>query len=125
MMANEAGDKGLILIVDDEEMVRLALEMVLNSEGYRTACASDGQEAIEMLARQAYDLVITDVKMPRANGLEVLKAAKIKNPATKVILITGFAAEDPSTAYSMGADEFIYKVFKREDIVRAVGRLLK
>ncbi len=113
-----------ILVVDDEEMVRLALEMVLNSEGYRAISAADGLEAIAILKLKRVDLVITDMKMPRANGMDVLRAAKALDIPPKVIMITGFAAEDPSQAMSAGADEFIYKVFKREDILSAVKRLL-
>jgi CheY-like chemotaxis protein len=120
----EKDPRPLILVVDDEEMVRLALEMVLNSEGYRTMAAGDGMEAIEMLKREDVALVITDMKMPRAGGQEVLKAAKEKNPDTRVIMITGFTAEDPSAAVSKGADDFIYKVFKRDDILRAVARFI-
>lgn len=118
------GKRPLIMIVDDEEMVRLALEMVLNSEGYQTVCACDGMDAIEQLRKTDVDMVITDVKMPKANGMEVLRAAKKKNPATKVIMITGFTSEDPSQAFGEGADDFIYKVFKRDDILRAVRRFL-
>ncbi len=114
----------LILIVDDEEMVRLALEMVLQSEGYRTVTAGDGVEAIEILGREDVALVITDMKMPRADGQEVLKAAKEKNINTKVIMITGFTAEDPLISLNRGADDFIFKVFKRNDIIRAVGKYL-
>lgn len=119
-----AEESRLILIVDDEEIVRTALELILSSEGYRTICAGDGLEAIRMINEQAIDLVITDMRMPRADGLEVLKAAKLRTPAPKVIMITGFASEDPSEAFDEGADEFIYKVFKRDDILKAVRRLL-
>lgn len=117
-------NKALILIVDDEEMVRMALEMILVSEGYDTVCAVDGLEAIDIIGKKNIDLVITDIKMPRADGLEVLRAAKANNPATKVIMITGFTSEDPTEAMNAGADEFIYKVFKRDDILQAVRRLL-
>lgn len=114
----------VILIVDDEEMIRMALELVLSSEGYLTISAGDGQEAIDILNQRVVDLVITDMKMPRANGMDVLRAAKTRDPGIKVIMITGFAAEEPALALSEGADEFIFKVFKRDDILGAVRRLL-
>jgi CheY-like chemotaxis protein len=116
--------KGVVLIVDDEEVVRMALEMVLSDEGYRTMTAADGLEAIGIVEREKIDVVITDMKMPRADGMEVLRAVKAKSPETRVIMITGFASEDAEAARAEGADDFIYKVFRRAQIIESVRRLL-
>ncbi len=117
-------EKGTILIVDDEEMVRTALEMVLESEGYRILTAVDGIDAIKVLHREKVDLVITDIRMPRADGLKVLKAAKTRKPSPKVIMMTGFASEGSASAIEAGADGFIFKVFRRAEVVGEVARLL-
>jgi DNA-binding NtrC family response regulator len=113
-----------VLIVDDEEILRLAMELILDSEGYQTVSVQNGTEALAMVGRETFDLVITDMKMPGVNGMDVLRGVKSISPATKVIIITGFAAEDPSTAIRDGADDFIYKVFTRAQFLEAINRLI-
>ncbi len=113
-----------ILIVDDEEILREAIGMIVESEGYQATCAQNGSEALEIVRRQPFDLVITDMKMPGLDGMEVLREVKLLAPNIKVIIITGFAAEDPSTAIRAGADDFIYKVFNRTQLLAAIDRLI-
>jgi CheY-like chemotaxis protein len=114
----------VVLVIDDEEMVRLAIQLVLESEGYEVLQAGDGLEGIRTLERERVDLVVTDMRMPRAGGAEVLAAVRGRTPPVKVIVITGYTAQDPETAMAMGADAFVYKVFSREDLLQRVRLLV-
>ena len=83
--------KNRLLVVDDEESLRTVLCSELVSEGFKVQNAGDGDEAIEILNKEEFDLVLLDIKMPRVNGFDVLKHVKEKHPATKVVMLTGFA----------------------------------
>ena len=78
-----------ILIVDDEEIIREFLLEVLG-EDYKVSTASDGDEAIEKIKTTKYDLIITDLKMPRVSGEEVVKFAREQDPNYQVVVISGF-----------------------------------
>ena len=75
-----------ILIVDDERSMRDVLSIMLKRSGYEVTVASDGSEAIQQVGKDIFDLVITDLKMPKVGGLEVLKAVKEAAPDTVVLL---------------------------------------
>ena len=81
-----------ILVVDDEQGLRDVLSIMLKRAGYAVTVASDGDEAIAQVQKEIFDLVITDLKMPRVGGLEVLKAVKAASPDTVVLMITAFAS---------------------------------
>ena len=83
-----------ILVVDDEIMIQTLLDEVLSEEGYDVTTASNGKEAIELLERHSFDLVITDIVMPVLNGIEVLLAAKRIDIHYPVIVITGYHSVD-------------------------------
>ena len=83
--------KKTILIVDDEEIIREFLFEVLN-ESYQISVASDGDEAIEKIQKQEYDLIITDLKMPKVSGEEVVRFARDADPQSKVIIISGYSS---------------------------------
>ena len=109
--------KANILIIEDERNMREVLSMLLEGEGYSVSSASDGAEGIEMLGRDIYDLVITDIKMPGANGFEVLKRAQGISPDTLVIMITAFGTiESGIEAMKLGAYDYIHKPFKIDEI---------
>ena len=80
-----------ILIVDDEEIARANMEHVLKKEGYTCHCAGNGAEALEVMAREDVDLVITDLKMERMDGIELLQEVNRISPEIPVIMVTGFA----------------------------------
>lgn len=113
-----------ILIVDDEEVIRDFLCEVLKDD-YKVSTASDGDEAIELIKQQSFDLIITDMKMPRVTGEEVVKFAKENSPNSKVIVISGY-----SSLYSVcqsvdsGADEFISKPFSIKQLMTALEKCL-
>ena len=119
-------DKAKILIAEDEKGMRDVLEIFLQEEGFQTFIARDGKEAIEMLEQDIYDVVITDVKMPGADGFEVLKKTKEVSPHTVVIMITAFGTTEAAIeAIKLGAYDYIEKPFKIEEIRVVIKRALE
>lgn len=112
-----------ILVVDDEEMLRGLLVKILTKEGYRVDTAIDGEDALEKLGQNPYSLLISDIKMPRLNGLELLKIVREKFPALGVIIMTAYGDSfSVKDALLLGADEYITKPFKSFEINLIVER---
>ena len=106
-----------ILIVDDDKKILSVLQSLLMEEKHEVVTCNDGLEAIERFQDQKFDLVITDLQMPGATGIEVLKETRRIHPDTLVILITGFASlETARQAIREGAYDYITKPFKLEEI---------
>ena len=114
-----------ILVVDDERVVRDVLQNILLHEGYsRVVRASDGQVAMDKLAKERFDVVITDVKMPMMSGIELLIKIKELYPHIAVIVITGFGdVHTPEEAQSLGADEYVTKPIQAREIAVIVERV--
>jgi two-component system response regulator PilR (NtrC family) len=111
-----------ILVVEDEPDLRKVLASLLKREGYRVDLADTGTKAVDMLGREVYDLVITDVRIPGPSGIEVLKTSKDLYPDAPVIIITAFASEEAAEeARRCGAFNYITKPFDNEKIVADVG----
>ena len=83
-----------VLIVDDEESMRDFLSIMLHREGYQVDTAVDGAQAVVHLRDHSYDLVISDIKMPRMTGLELLAHIKDRTPETVVLMVTAFSSTD-------------------------------
>lgn len=112
-----------ILVVDDESMMRSLLTKILSREGYNILTAEDGVQAMEMLGREKIDIVLSDIKMPRMNGFELLKHIKEEFPSTGVIIMTAFGdTYTVKDALLLGADEYIAKPFKSYEISLVVER---
>ena len=112
-----------ILVVDDEEMLRNLLEKILTKEGYQVETAADGVEATDKLRQRKYDLMISDIKMPRLNGFELLKLAKKEYPTMGAIIMTAYGDSfTVKDALILGADEYITKPFKSFEINLIVER---
>ncbi len=106
-----------ILVVDDEKSLRDFLTIMLENEGYEVQTASSGEKAVKLVQESAFDLVITDFRMKGANGIEVLEAVKVYNPAIPVLLMTAYAsAETAVEAMKKGAYDYISKPFQIEDL---------
>ena len=106
-----------ILVVDDELSMREFLGILLRKEGYRVLSAADGKEALHITADNTIDLVISDIRMPGMNGLELLSALKQENSCLPVIMITAFASPDDAvTAMKNGAFDYITKPFNVDEI---------
>ena len=112
-----------ILVVDDEPEMRLALFHALSSSGYTVTTASCGFEALKKLEKQTYDMVITDVKMPDINGIEILKEIKKRTPQTKVVMITAYGTvESAVEAMKEGAFDFLLKPFSLQVLEKIVKK---
>jgi len=114
-----------ILVVDDELHVRILYSRVLEKEGYKVDCVASGGEALEKLAAESFDLVVTDLKMNGVDGLEVVKQGKVVSPKVPFILISGYGtAQTAVTAAQEGADIFLMKPIDIADLKAAVKEAL-
>lgn len=113
-----------ILIVDDEQNMRVALFEALSRNGHEVAVAENGRMALEMIARNPPDLVVTDIKMPGMDGLELLRQVKALRPELPVVIMTGFATVDTAVeAMKQGAFDYLLKPFPVEVIEETVARV--
>jgi len=114
-----------ILIVEDEQSVRDTMIELLSEAGFEVEGASDGEEAIEKVRETGFNIVITDLKMPRGDGLHVLEQVKRIDKQTIVIICTGYATVDTAVkAMKLGAYEYITKPIKIEEIKLVIERAL-
>jgi CheY-like chemotaxis protein len=127
-----------ILIVDDEEDIRDAMQMILERAGHQVRIASNGAEAIECQRREPADVIIADIIMPEKDGVSTIKEIRQQYPGTRIIAISGGGGVDLSdykpdsistTAYlaaakQAGADLALTKPFERKDLIKAVDDLL-
>jgi len=129
---------GSILIIDDEEDIRDALQLVLESAGHEVRVANNGKDGIEVQRSAPADLIISDVIMPEIDGITMIKRIRKEFPGIKVIAISGGGGIQPvaykpeaitTTAYlaaakDVGADIVFAKPFERSEIIEAVDNLL-
>jgi len=114
-----------ILVVDDEQSMREVLSILLRKEGYDVSVCDGGVAAIERLQKELFDLVITDLKMPRVSGIEVLRSARSVNPACRVIVVTAFGTTATAVeAMKLGAYDYLSKPFEVEEVRRLVREAL-
>ena len=115
-----------ILVVDDEQSLREVLSIMLKRTGYAVTSVADGEEAIELLNKDIFDLVITDLRMPKIDGMEVLKAAKSASPETVVLIITAFASADSAVeAMKQGAYDYLTKPFQVDEVQLIIRNALE
>jgi DNA-binding NtrC family response regulator len=114
-----------ILIVDDEAEIRSVLLETLSKNGHRILQAGDAQEALNLFEQEAIDLVITDVKMPGKNGIDLLKSIKKKSLGTPVVLMTGFGSvQNAVEAMKSGALEYLMKPFSLQALEQLIQKAL-
>ncbi len=114
-----------ILIVDDEKKMRRILQIILKDQGYKIDLAQDGNEAWQHFQRTSYDLVITDLKMPGKDGMELLRLINKKNSDVPVIVITAYGGvESAVKAIKAGAFDYITKPFENEEIRIVVSKAI-
>lgn len=112
-----------ILVVDDEESVRMTLAANMELEGYTVTLAEDGARAVELVAERDFDLVVTDVRMPRRGGLDTFREIKRMRPDLAVIMMTAFASEDVlEQALAEGVYTVLYKPFSMERLLDLIPR---
>lgn len=115
-----------ILVVDDEEVALKNLCHVLRKEGYRVTAAKSGKQALAYLDKQLFALVLTDLKMPQVDGMQVLKRVKTFHSETEVIMITGFSTVDSAIeALKAGAYHYIAKPFKLDEVRKVVAEAIE
>jgi two-component system, NtrC family, response regulator PilR len=115
-----------ILVIDDEQSMRDFLSIMLKKEGYEVVAAENGEHGLKAIHAEIYDLVITDVKMPKVDGIEVLRTIKEVSPETVVIVITAFATTDTAVqAMKLGAYDYITKPFKVDEIKLIIQKALE
>jgi len=117
-----------ILIVDDEESVAFFLSENLSAltPNYSVKTAYSGEEALGKVAVEAFDLVVTDLRMPGLNGLELIQQVRALQPKTQAILITAYGNDDiQNTAHHLGACCYITKPFKMEQFTHMVYAILQ
>jgi two-component system response regulator PilR (NtrC family) len=114
-----------LLIVDDEQSYRQLLTLVFEGDGHYIRTAVNGREALSMLETESADVIISDVKMPDMNGIELLRAVRAVSPDTGVVLMTAFASvETAREAFKLGADDFIQKPFDVDELKIIVKKAL-
>ena len=118
--------KESILIVEDEEKIARLLEIELEYEGYATGKASDGIDAFEMYLSQNWDLILLDVMLPGMSGIELLRRIRGKNSTIPIILLTAKdSIEDKVSGLDLGANDYITKPFRTEELLARIRAVLR
>jgi DNA-binding NtrC family response regulator len=116
----------IILVVEDKESMAQMLRETLEAEGFSIVTARDGQEGIRQIKEKRFDLVLTDLKLPKKDGIEVLKTSIAENPLAPVIVMTAFGTiETAVTAMKEGAFDFITKPFDTDHLLLLMNRALE
>ncbi|MBI5408984.1 MAG: sigma-54-dependent Fis family transcriptional regulator, partial [Nitrospirae bacterium] len=115
-----------ILIIEDEPSMRIGLSYTLENKGYKIATAENGADGMMLFGKEGFDIVITDLRLPNADGIEVLKSIKNASPDTGVIIITAFAdVKNAVEAMKEGAYDYISKPFEPEELLIVIDRFIK
>jgi two-component system response regulator PilR (NtrC family) len=115
-----------LLIADDEKGYRDVLRVIFEDQGHSVQTANDGRQALAHLKKQKCDVVISDVRMPDMDGIELLRAAREFYPEIGIVIMTAFGTIDTAReAFKLGADDFITKPFNNEELKLIVGRTLE
>jgi two-component system response regulator PilR (NtrC family) len=115
-----------VLIVDDEKAIRDSIQVVLEDEGYKTETSSDGEDALLKIKENNFDVVITDIKMPNMDGIELLQQASKISPETFFIIMTAYASVKTAiSAMREGAYDYLMKPIEFDDLLLRLKRLSK
>ncbi|HXF76003.1 MAG TPA: sigma 54-interacting transcriptional regulator, partial [Methylomirabilota bacterium] len=116
---------GTILVVEDQDSARESLAELLRGEGYEVHEAENGKIAIELVNKLDLDVILTDLMMPQADGIQVLKHAREVSPQTLIMLMTAHASVETAVeALRLGAQDYLLKPLIFEDVLRKVERLI-
>ena len=117
---------GRLLVVDDQRNMRATTAMVLRQAGHAVDEAEDGAAALERLQASSYDVVLTDLRMPNVDGMEVLRLTRQRSPQTQVIVMTAYGTIEAAVeAMRRGAYDFLSKPFKEDELLLRVGKALE
>lgn len=116
-------DTAHVLVVDDEGAIRYSVSKTLQRIGYQVEEAASGEEALEMIARSEYEVILTDIRMPGLSGVDLLKRIKDISPDAIVILMTGYASLGTAVeSLRLGAHDYLIKPSSSQDIRQSVAR---
>jgi CheY-like chemotaxis protein len=114
-----------LLFVDDEEALRVLVKAQLEAEGFQVETADDGDTAMEILAKQSYDVILLDIRMPRVSGIEVLQQVRKRGIKSRVIILT--AVDDLSVAIEAvknGANDYLTKPYQISSLMSSIQRVM-
>ncbi|HEY4393727.1 MAG TPA: response regulator, partial [Polyangia bacterium] len=124
-LATRGAGRATILIVEDDTAMRTFLREVLEEDGYAVEVAAGGRSGVERVRQGGIDLVVSDVKMPDLDGLDMLREIKAVSPSPHVITITAFGSIDTAIrAVKLGAFDYITKPFEVDQLILSVGKAL-
>ena len=124
----EKTEPATILVIDDDESMRSALQRIFESEGYKVILAADGTQLSHVLDDSTLDLIVLDIGLPWINGFELAKLMKENSDLKEIplVFISGRTSEiDVKRGFELGADDYIKKPFEIEDVKKSVKTLLK
>jgi CheY-like chemotaxis protein len=119
-------EKARVLVIDDDPVIGKSIDRVLSPKGYAVITAADGAQALDRLAREDYDVVFTDIRMPGMDGVEVARQIKASRPWLPVVIVTGYgsqASEDEARA--VGVSGFLHKPLSPEMIEASATEALR
>ncbi len=117
----DQGQKKRVLIVDDSEMVRNFHSYILRDAGFEVRTAADGAEAFELFLKERFDLIITDINMPRMDGLTFIRKVRQLDPNIPIIIVsTQDEAEDKQQGYDAGANIYLVKPTKPSVLIESI-----
>jgi DNA-binding NtrC family response regulator len=120
------GNSLRVMIIDDEPLMRITIKDALVAEGYQVSASETGGKGMFLFRETPADILITDLKLPDTDGIQVLKEAKTINPETQVILITAYGSIDSAvTAMKEGASDYLTKPFSMEELLLVIRRLVR
>lgn len=120
------GEGKRILIVEDDPGLRFTMTDILEGNGFAVTGADDGAEAIRRLLDEVFDVVVTDLRLPGKDGMEVLREAKGKTPPPSVVVMTGYGSvESAVAAMKSGAEDYLTKPFSMEELLLLLGKILR
>ena len=115
-----------ILLVEDDEIMRISVQDRLLRENWRVDAATDGRAALAMLERKQYHLVLSDIRMPGMNGLELLLQTRRQSPLIDVFMMTAYGSvEDAIACLRSGAADYILKPFEMDDLIIRINRIFE
>jgi CheY-like chemotaxis protein len=116
--------KGKILILDDDPVVTLSCKRILGAEGYSITTVDKGEDALNKVTKEDFDLFITDIMLPDISGMEVMREARVIKPQTDVVIITGYPKlEDAKEASKLGAQQYIEKPFTPDFMINVAKKV--
>ena len=115
-----------ILVAEDEEITLNNIVDTLQEEGYKVASSRNGTDALQMIEKDHFDVLITDIKMPGMSGIELLDKVRVHHPETEVIIITGFGSISSAVeAMKKGAVDYITKPFDLDELLLKAGKIFQ